>query len=86
MFSHYSSWLPYFSKKIRPLIQSTTFPLSTDARKSFELIKSDIAGALIDHIDENRPFVVETDASDFCIAATLSQNNKPVVFFFKNAQ
>ena len=31
-------------------------------------------------IDETVPFTVETDASDFAIAATLNQNGKPVAF------
>ena len=30
--------------------------------------------------DEDSPFTVETDASDFAIAATLNQNSKPVAF------
>ena len=31
-------------------------------------------------IDEDLPFTVETDASNFAIAATLNQNSKPVAF------
>ena len=32
-------------------------------------------------IDENAPFVVETDASNVAISATLNQNGKPVAFY-----
>ena len=32
-------------------------------------------------IDESKPFVTETDTSDFAIAATLNQDGRPVAFF-----
>lgn len=31
-------------------------------------------------VDELKPFVVETNASDFAISATLNQERKPVSF------
>ena len=37
-------------------------------------------------IDEHVPFEVETDASEFAIAATLNKNGRPVVFFSRTLQ
>ena len=49
--------------------------------RSFKLLKSELAEASLGIIDENIPFVVETDASDFALSATLNQNNRPIDFF-----
>ena len=43
-------------------------------------MKNKLSQATLQPIDEDLPFTVETDASDFAIAATLNQNNKPVAF------
>ena len=43
-------------------------------------MKNKLADATLQPIDEAVPFIVETDASDFTIAATLNQNGKPVAF------
>ena len=36
---------------------------------------------MVTGIDESKPFVIETDASDFAIAATLKQDGRQVAFF-----
>ena len=40
-----------------------------------------MANAAMAAIEDNVPFKVETDASDFAIAATLNQAGTPVSFF-----
>ena len=44
-------------------------------------MKNKLSQATLQPIDEDLPLTVETDASDFAIAATLNQNNKPVAFY-----
>ena len=81
MFSYYSKWIPKFSEKIRPLIQNKQFSVSESPLQVFEQLKLDIENSVIYAIDDSIPFEVETDASDFAIAATLNQAGRPVAFF-----
>ncbi|GFW88512.1 retrovirus-related Pol polyprotein from transposon 17.6 [Trichonephila clavipes] len=76
IFAHYCRWIPEFSKKIRPLLGKKQFPLSRDAVLTFNSLKDDVAT-----IEDDIPFRVETDSSDFVIGATLSQAGRPVAFF-----
>ena len=69
-----------YSGIIRLLVHADSFPLSEAAWHAFRLIKNKLGSATLQPIDENIPFLVETVASDFAIAATLNQNNKPVAF------
>ena len=81
LFSYYSSWISHFSDKIRPLINNHTFPLPDSIITSFEALKNEIANAMVATVDPGVPLVLETDASDVAIAATLTQKGRPVAFF-----
>jgi len=80
MFSHYASLIPDYATKVIPLARSA-FPLSKAGLQSFETLKSEIIGSVVSCIDPNAQFIVETDASESTIAATLTQSNRPVAFF-----
>ena len=56
------------------------FPLQSDAVTAFESLCKELLSACLKCIDENEPFTVECDASDFAIAAVLSQGELPVAF------
>ena len=81
LFAYYSKWIPNFSEKIKPLSSNTTFPLPQSAIEAFNLLKREIESSVVAGIDESKAFVIETDASDFAIAATLNQEGRPVAFF-----
>ena len=82
-FPYYSQFIPNYSEKVHPLSHASSFPLNEDAIDAFQLLKKVIEEAVVQSIDEDIPFVVETDASDFSLVATLNQNGRPVAFFSK---
>ena len=83
MFACYAKWIPQFSDKIRPLADTTSFPLDKGALASFNALKDELARVTLSPIDEDIPFVVECDASDVAISASLNQDGRPVVFMSK---
>ena len=52
LFSHYTQCIPKFSDKITPFVKSKSFPLSTDAKNAFELVKSKIEKSVVVAIQE----------------------------------
>ena len=84
LFAYYSNWIPKYSEQIRPLLEVETFPLNSSALHTFESLKTQLADATLQSIDENIPFILETDASDFAIAAILNQGGRPVAFFSRS--
>ena len=80
LFSYYAKWVMNFSDKILHLKTAKKFPLNANALKEFNVLKKEIAKASLKAIDENRPFVVECDAFEAAISATINQGGRPVAF------
>ena len=57
------------------------FPLNNAALLDFDNLKEAIAKATLQAIDDGQRFVVECDASEVAISATLNQGGRPVAFF-----
>ena len=86
LFSYYSEWIPEFSVRIKPITGCKSFPLPQPAVEAVENLKKTIEDAVVTAIDESIPFVVETDASEVALVATLNQNGRPVAFFSRAIQ
>lgn len=84
LFAHYSRWIQNFSERIKPLLSINTFPMTQNAITTFNGIKTDIAKASLSAINENAMLTVETDASENALAASLTQNGRPVAFFSRS--
>jgi len=73
MFLYYSKWISKFSEKASPLQHASTFPLDDDSLNSFQRLKDDLVKACLGVIADDLPFEVETDASDFVLAAIVTR-------------
>ena len=81
MFAYYSQWIPHFSDKINVMVRNRVFPLPAEVLDTFKKLKDEIQGAMVTSIDPEQSLIVETDASDIALAASLNQNGRPVAFF-----
>ena len=88
MFAYYAKWIDRYADKIRPLAQVKLFPIDrdTEALRAFQSLKQELENAALHSIDENEAFVVECDASDIAISATLNQGGRPVAFMSRTLQ
>ena len=84
LFAHHSKWIKNFSEKIYPLSHADSYPLNDSAQSAFSLLKQDIADSVLATPDLSKPFIIETDASEYAIGATLSQSDRPVAFFSRS--
>jgi len=55
---------------------------SNEAVIAFKTLENDLCNASLGSIQDGVPFKVETDASDFALAAVLSQDSRPVANSF----
>ena len=86
MFAYYAKWIHDFSIKVKPLQEAKTFPLSSEAKSAFKLLKEELTKVTLRAIDENLPFVLETVASDTAVSGTLHQGGRPVAFMSRTLQ
>ena len=86
MFAYYAKWIPNFSERVRPLMKAKSFPLNEKEASVFRSLKLELEKATLKSIDEHTPFVVECDASDSTISATLNQGGRPVAFMSRTLQ
>ena len=56
LFAYYAKWIADFSTKIRSLIDTKAFPLSTCAERAFETQKKDLRYVTLMSIDEDQSF------------------------------
>ena len=59
LFAYYAKWIEGFSEKVRPIIKSSTFPLSQEAVEAFKYLKSALINASLACIQENVDFTVD---------------------------
>jgi len=76
--NYYRIFIKDFAKIARPLHKLTrknvTFLWGSDQQKAFDKLKELFTSApILRNPDSNRPFIVETDASNFAVGAILSQ-------------
>ena len=50
------------------------------------MLKTELSAAAMQSIDECLPFIVECDASDIAVSATLNQGGRPVAFMSRTLQ
>ena len=86
LFAYYAKWIPNFSEKIQPLSEALTYPLCKEAIDSFTTLKGDMESAALRPIDEGVSFVIECDASETTLSATLNQRDRPVAFMSRTLQ
>ena len=70
--AYYAKLIPEFLSKIQSLVNAKECPLSTQAENAFNAVKKELEVALLNPIDEAMPFVVECDACESTISATLN--------------
>ena len=69
LFAYYAKWIANYSVAIQLLKIVNTFPMCDQAVTDFNSLKTAIARATLVAIDDNKPFVVECDASEVAISA-----------------
>ena len=86
MLAYYAKWINFLADEIRPLAEAKDFPLKESALNAFDLLKADLSNAALQSVNESLRFVIECDASDIAVLATLNQGGKPVAFMPRTLQ
>jgi len=80
MFAYHAHWIANFSEKILPLTRLTNFPMGAEEVQAFESLRHCLLDACLQCIDEDEPFAVECNASEYTIGTVLNQGGRPIAF------
>ena len=81
MFSYYSKFIQNVLDKILPLTHNEEFPLPPSVLHFFQTLKNNLKDSAPVAVDPNKEVEGETNASHYCITATLNQEGRQVAFF-----
>ena len=89
LFAYYSKWIPNCSSLTQSLtnareIIKSTGKLPEDAQEAILKLKTQLAEVTLAAPNYKVPFVIETDASDNALGATLNQNGRPIAFMSRS--
>ena len=89
LFAYYAKWIEGCSNLTQELTNSReeikkSGKLSTKAESAINQLKNKLSKATLLAPDFKKPFVIETDASDLAIGATLNQDGRPVAFISRS--
>ena len=87
IFLYNAKWLPQYSSRIQPLLEAlkqVAFPLISSVVFRINDVTSKIAEACLKcpRVDDSY-LLLETDVSGFAIGSFLSQNCRPIAYFFQ---
>ena len=96
LITYYCDMWPHHSHILAPLTdllrlkKGSKLPWNDECNKSFEAMKAMVlADALLAYPDHNKPFHIETDASDYQLGSVIKQDGHPVPYYTRkliNAQ
>ena len=81
LFAYYARWIPNYSDHIRPLIQSSSFPLDNDVVAAIEKLKQILASAVLHPINGNLTLVIDTDPTILRLLLLSTKTNVQLLFF-----
>ena len=81
MFVYDAKWIPQFSGCIQPLIKTKQFLLDAKACAAFYHLKQLLMNPAQHCPDNTKPYMIDCDASDVAVSATLKQLGRPAVAF-----